>query len=999
MSATADRKPTPAAEIAVLRKRLAHGDGAPWRSLDELAGTAEFRRFVDAEFPSLTQHPAGQLDRRTLLKLMGASLSLAGLTACSQAQSIVPYVRQPENVVPGRPRYYATALNSGGHGIGAVVESHEGRPTKIEGNPDHPASRGGTDAIMQACVLSLFDPERSRTPLKNGAPASYGDFLKDMAGLAEDLATTTGRGAALLIEATTSPTAKAQLEALRERYPGLRVFRHDPLDTPSPGEAARKLFGRPLTPVYRPDRAETIVSLDADFLAEGPGRLAYARDSAARRRVRKPSDTMSRLYAVESTPTITGAAADHRLAVRPSEIDAFAAALKAALDGEAGASPFPHAGWVDAAAADLETAGRGALVVAGAEQSPYVHAAALAMNARLGALASTVDLIEPPDAMPVDGDLAALCAAIAAGSVDTVLVLGANPQHTAPAGLDVRKLFSSLRLLVHWGAYRDETAMLAHWHVPAAHDLESWSDIRAHDGTASIVQPLILPLFQGRTIHEILAALAGEFDVDVLGLVRRTWAESLDEPAWRKALRDGVVAGTAFVPATVTMPSGLGDLAPRRTGQGLEIRYVADPWLRDGRHANSAWLQELPRPLTKLVWGNAALVSPATAARLKLENGRVANIALGGKEVDAPAWIVPGHPDDTVTLSLGFGRKTGSVAALAGGYDAYRLRGADSPWLARDVVLTVRDRTARVVTTQHHQAMEGRSIVRHASLEAFRADTDFVRQGAPPAPAESLYPDWSYDREAWGMSIDQSACIGCMACVAACQAENNIATTGPDECERGHEMHWLRIDRYYGGTPDAPDIFFQPVPCMHCEKAPCEVVCPVNATVHTHDGLNAQVYNRCIGTRYCSQNCPYKVRRFNFLDYQEFDKDKAGPQQAVHNPDVSVRSRGVMEKCTYCVQRISEKRILAQTGNRAIADGEVVTACQQACPTQAITFGDLNAKGAKVAQEKAAPHHYALLEELNTRPRTTYLARIRNPNPKLAAASGGPLRETDDADG
>lgn len=995
MSVIDDRKPVSAVDIALLRERLAHGGGAMWRGLDELASTGEFRRFVEAEFPSIAERLPRRIDRRMLLKLMGASLSLAGLTACTEAQSIVPYVRQPENAIPGRPRFYATTLASDGYGIGAVVESHEGRPTKVEGNPDHPASRGGTDAIMQAAVLSLFDPERSRSPLKNGDPAGYGDFLKEMAGLASQLAATKGQGAALLIEATTSPTMKAQLEALRRRYPGLRIYRHDPLATPSGEEAAQKLFSKPLAPLHRFDRAETIVSLDADFLGEGPGRLAYARDFIARRRVRKPADTMSRLYAAESTPTITGAAVDHRLGVRPSEVEALAAALKAALDGEAAVLP-----WVAASAADLKAAGRGALVVAGAQQGPFVHAAALAMNAGLGALGNTVELIEPPDAMPVEGDLGRLCEAIGNGAVDTVVILGTNPLHTAPGELDVRKTFSGLKLLIHWGLHRDETAMFAHWHVPAAHDLESWSDLRAHDGTASIVQPLILPLFQGRTVHEILAALAGEFNVDALGLVRRTWADTLDEPGWRKVLRDGVVAGTAFSPATVTVPPDLGGLAARTAPmRGLEIRFVPDPWLRDGRHANSSWLQELPRPLTKLVWGNAALVSPATAERLKLRNGQIMNIARGGKSTDAPAWIVPGHPDEAVTLSLGFGRRVGSVADLAEGYDAFPVRSAGSPWFVQDAAFSLRDTVRRVVTTQHHQAMEGRSIVRHASLEAFRADPDFVREGVPPAPAESLYPDWNYDREAWGMSIDQSACIGCMACVSACQAENNIATTGPDECARGHEMHWLRIDRYYDGPLDAPDIFFQPVPCMHCEKAPCEVVCPVNATVHTHDGLNAQVYNRCIGTRYCSQNCPYKVRRFNFLDYQQFDKDKAGPEQAVHNPDVSVRSRGVMEKCTYCIQRISEKRIHAQVENRPIADGEMATACQQACPTQAITFGDLHTKGAKVTQEKAAPHSYALLEELNTRPRTTYLARIRNPNPKLTAPRHRPADKTDDADG
>ncbi|MER8630990.1 TAT-variant-translocated molybdopterin oxidoreductase [Mesorhizobium opportunistum] len=988
MSATADIKPVSASDLAALR--LAGTRHEPWRSLDELADTAEFQRFVEAEFPAIAERMPLAVDRRTMLKLMGASLSLAGLTACSEAERIVPYVRQPENVIPGKPLNYATALSSDGYGIGAVVECHEGRPTKVEGNPDHPASRGATDAIMQASVLSLFDPERSRTPLKQGEPASYDDFLKDIAGLAGGWATSGGQGLALLTELTTSPTTKAQIEALKKRYPKLRVFRHDPLAAISGEQATTKLFGRALTPIYHFDRADVIVSLDADFLGEGPARLAYARDFAGRRRVRKSSDTMSRLYVVESTPTITGAAADHRHPVRPSAVESIAAAIKAAVDGGnavAASSPLEPA-WTSALVDDLRTAGRNALVVPGAHQTPFVHSAAFAINARLGAIGNTLEFIEPPDAMLTDGDLAVLCHAIAGGSVDTVVVVGSNPLHTAPSDVDARKAFSRLKLLVHWGLYRDETAFLAHWHVPATHELEGWSDIRAYDGTASIVQPLIQPLFGGKSLHQLLAALGADYDADARALVRATW-KAMDEDGWRKALRDGVVPDSATAPVVIAMPSDLGVASPRPpVADRLELRFVADPWLRDGRNANSSWLQELPRPLSKLVWGNAALISPATAERLGLKNGQAVNLARNGRDIDAPVWITPGQPDETVTLSLGFGRKIGSVAALAGGYDAFALRTADAPWSADGLVLTARDGSARVVTTQHHQAMEGRAIVRHATLDAFKRNSHFVREGVPPVPTESLYPDWSYDQEAWGMAIDQSACIGCMACVSACQAENNIPTVGPDEVARGHEMHWLRIDRYYEGTVDDPDIFFQPVPCMHCEKAPCEVVCPVNATTHTHDGLNAQVYNRCIGTRYCSQNCPYKVRRFNFFGFQDFDKDSAGPQQAVHNPDVTVRSRGVMEKCTYCVQRISEKRIRAQIENRDIADGEVVTACQQACPTEAISFGDLNKKGSRVVREKSTPHNYALLEELNTRPRTTYLGKITNPNGRIAAKSG-----------
>ncbi|MGN6764632.1 MAG: TAT-variant-translocated molybdopterin oxidoreductase [Rhizobiaceae bacterium] len=986
MSATADR--------GAHARALSNSSGRTerqefWRSLEDLADGRDIRSFVAAEFPALAERLPPRLDRRTLLKLFGATLSMAGLTACSEAKDIVPYVRQPENVIPGKPRYYATTLTSEGYGIGAIVESHEGRPTKIEGNPDHPASLGATDAVMQAAALELFDPERTRTVLFDGDPASYDDFLKEMSDLARALAASGGADAALLIEPSTSPSLKAQLEVLRRLYPKLRVYSHDPLATTGSAAASQALYGRALLPVYRVEKADVIVSLDADFLGEGPGRLAYGKAFADRRRVRGANDGMSRLYAIESTPTITGAAADHRKVVKPSAVEAVAAALHAAISGGVPEGAPIEANWLATVADDLKKAGPRALIVPGPHQSPFVNAAALSMNRHLGSLGATVELIETPDQMRLDGTLADFLTEISRATIDTAFVLGCNPVGTAPGDLKAHEILPKLKRLVHWGLYRDETAKLAHWHVPAAHDLESWSDIRAYDGTASIIQPLILPLFQGRTIHEILAALAGEFDKDALALVRRTWAGSLDDAAWRTTLRNGVVANSAAAPVTTDVPDDLGGLKPSGPRKGIEIRFVADPFLRDGRHANAPWLQELPRPLTKIVWGNALLLSPAMAGRLGIENNQVVDLVRHGAEIEASAWIMPGQPDGSVSISLGHGRKIGSVAALGEGYDAYPLRTSDAPWMADGVTVAKRDRKKRIITTQHHQRMEGRAIVRHATLEDFRADPHFVRKGVPPAPTESLYPDWPYDDEAWGMSIDQSACIGCMACVAACQAENNIPTVGPDEAERGHEMHWLRIDRYYSGSADDPDLFFQPVPCMHCEKAPCEIVCPVNATVHTHDGLNAQVYNRCIGTRYCSQNCPYKVRHFNFFAYNEFDKETAGPEQAVRNPDVSVRSRGVMEKCTYCVQRISEKRIHAQIENRAIEDGEVVTACQQACPTQAIVFGDIKRKDGKVAREKSAPQNYALLEELNTRPRTTYLGKISNPNAALVKGEGG----------
>ncbi len=665
---------------------------------------------------------------------------MAGLTACSPAKEIVPYVRQPEIIVPGRPLYYATALSSGGYGIGAVVESHEGRPTKIEGNPAHPGSRGATDAIMQAAVLGLFDPERSRAPLRAGEPAAYGDFLADMAELGARLSRTHGESCAILIENATSPTLKVQIAQLRTRYRSLRIYRHDALATPAAEDVSEALFGRSCVPVYHFDKAEVIVSLDSDFLAEGPGRLGYAREFADGRRVRAPDDLMSRFFAVASTPTITAAAADYRATVRPGEVERLAAAMaEAAGVVAAGATPKTNLPlWFAAAADALKAAGPRGLIVSGEQQSAYVHAMALAINAHFGAFGSTVDLIAPPHAMPVDGDLATLCKEIEAGAVDTLLILGGNPAATAPADIDAAKALERLQLLVHCGLYRDQTATLARWHIPAAHDLEAWSDLRAYDGTVSIVQPLIAPLFGGRTFHEILAALQGDFNPDPLSLIRATWANSVDDASWRKALRDGVVPDTAAAPVAIPADYDTSNFKLRSAGQGMEIRIVADPYLRDGRHANSAMLQELPHPLTKVVWSNVVMVSPTTAARVGISNAQTLRVIRNGHQIEGSAWIMPGHPDETVTLTLGREQHpVGSVAAMAAGYDAFRLRTSENLWFADGVELVAGENVAQIATTQEHQTMEGRAIVHFTSLEHFRQEPGFVRNGVPPPPAES----------------------------------------------------------------------------------------------------------------------------------------------------------------------------------------------------------------------------------------------------------------------
>ena len=745
---------------------------------------------------------------------------------------------------------------------------------------------------------------------------------------------------------------------------------------------------------YRLENAEVILSLDSDLFFETPGRLRYARDFARGRMVRDDTKAMNRLYVIESGTTITGASADNRLAVRPSAVEAIARdiAQRLGLDLPSTAPPDAPAAWLDALAGDLrEHVGR-AVVVAGDHQPPAVHALALAVNERLEAFGNTVVVTESVAlASPEDRDpsLEALARDMAAGDVETLLILGGNPAYTAPADLEFATLLAEVPQTIHYGLHRNETAAACRWHLPATHDLESWSDARAFDGVATILQPLIRPLFGGRTVHEVMADFLGEYTSDPYALVRRTWSAAFDgpdaefEPFWRRALHDGVVPGTGAEPRMLSVRVALDAPQAGPPPGEFEVAFRPDPTIWDGRYANNAWLQELPKPLTKLVWENAAMLAPADAERLDVAHGDVVELGVAERTVSAPVWIEPGQPRGVVSLSLGYGRPRAGRIGSRIGVNAYALRGSEAPWFAPLTIRKAGGRQHAFASTQHHHAMEGRHLVRHATLREFLDNPDFVHDVAGQPPEHSLYPEYAYPENAWGMVIDPTVCIGCQACVAACQAENNIPVVGKEEVRRGHEMHWLRVDRYYHGELDRPDVFFQPVPCMHCEKAPCEYVCPVNATVHTDDGLNAMIYNRCVGTRYCSQNCPYKVRRFNWLNWN-YPDDGTSASEPLQNPDVSVRSRGVMEKCTYCVQRIRGAIIDASREQRDIPEGAVRTACQEACPTEAIVFGDIRNEESQVRRLKQSPLNYGMLAELNTRPRTTYLGLVRNPNPRLA---------------
>jgi molybdopterin-containing oxidoreductase family iron-sulfur binding subunit len=1010
-------------DLAAVRARLgALGGERYWRSLEELAESEAFRELLHREFP----RQASMLDsvgRREFLKLMGASLALAGLAACGKPartnEKIVPYVAQPEGLVPGKPIFFATAFTHNGAATGLLVESHEGRPTKIEGNPMHPASLGAAGAFAQASILTLYDPDRSQVVTRAGAINTWSEFVAAAKRELETERRGRGSGLRILTESVVSPTLASQLQSLLARFPRAKWHRYEPAGRDNARAGSRLAFGEYIDPQYRFDRCDVIASLDADFLSCGGGHLRYARQFADKRRVRGAKSAMNRLYVVESAPSVTGAMADHRLALRPGELPDLARGLAARLGvspGEkSGALSSSHAArWLDAVARDLQKHRGAGAVLAGDRQPPIVHALAHAMNQALGNAGRTVIYIAPAESGPVDqmASMRDLVQDMEAGRAAMLLILGGNPVFTAPADFHFSESLVKVGFSAHLSLYDDETSARCRWHIPEAHYLESWSDARADDGTATIVQPLIAPLYGGKSAHELLSALMEESERSGYDIVRdywRTQSRPRDfEAFWRTALHDGVVAGTAFPPKAVKLkgvpvsefriPSSESESEIQNSKfkiqNSLEIIFAPDPTIHDGRFANNGWLQELPKPLTKLTWDNAVLVSPATAERLGLshrvgtrggEHGRIyadmVELRYGGRTLRAPAWIVPGHADGCATVHFGYGRTRAGKVGTGAGFDAYAIRTSDAPWHGRGLELRKTGGQYTLACTQYHHNMEGRELVRAAPLEEYRKHPDFARgKEHGSGPEATLYPGFKYEGRAWGMVIDTSACIGCNACVLACQAENNIPVVGKTEVTRGREMHWLRVDRYYKGSAADPETFHQPVPCMHCENAPCEIVCPVAATAHSHEGLNDMVYNRCVGTRYCSNNCPYKVRRFNFFQYADFDTPSL---KLGRNPNVTVRSRGVMEKCTYCVQRINAGKIAAEKEDRAVRDGEIVTACQAACPTQAIVFGDLNDAQSEVAGLKREPLNYGLLTELNTRPRTTYLAKVTNPNPEL----------------
>jgi molybdopterin-containing oxidoreductase family iron-sulfur binding subunit len=1013
-----------------------------WRSLAQFEDRPEFRASLEREFPEGASELPEGMTRRQMMMLVGASASLAGLTGCRRPiEEIVPYVNAPEDVVPGIPRHYATTMPFRRSAYGLIVESHEGRPTKIEGNPAHPSTVGGSSSRVQASVLGLYDPDRSQSVMQKGARRSWADFVKAWEQLAQPHAGDGGAGLAVLSESFCSPTLARLATELRARYPKMQWATYDAVSDENRLAGLRQAVGRDVDLMLRLDRASVILCLDADPLLTDPEMIRHARGFAAGRRAGASGGEMNRLYAVEGVYSLTGAMADHRLRLESRQIAHFLAALAARLapgaGGAAAAVPGVDQRWIDAVAKDLQANRGKSLIVTGERQPAAVHAAVCALNTLLGNTGKTVSYYETKDAMlPSVSALASLVASMKAGTVQTLVMLGGNPVFDAPADLDFSAALEKVPHAIAVGHGMDETSSKAEWHIPRAHYLESWGDARAVGGPLSVIQPLILPLFGGKSDVEVVGLMVGGKDRPGHEIVRETWKPILGEgdfdKTWNRVLHDGLLAGSELpevMPAAGA--ASLADLA-RLTSAGapggLEVVFVPSAALHDGRFANDGWLQELPDPLTKLTWDNPALVSPTTAATLDVENGDMVRVDYNGRSVELPAWIVPGMADNVVALTLGYGRQRAGRVGNGVGFDTYPVRASKAPGFDGGATVSRRGTKHPLSATQNHGTMEGRPLVHESTVAELRARPSEPAAGGAHAPAEShgapqegapkrapkpsalgVYPgetprfslwnEHTYDQgHQWGMTIDLNACIGCNACMTACQSENNVPVVGKAQVANGREMHWLRVDRYFSGdSVDSPEVVFQPVPCMHCEDAPCEQVCPVAATVHDSQGLNVMVYNRCIGTRYCSNNCPYKVRHFNFFN---LTKNTPDILKLAMNPDVTVRARGVMEKCTYCTQRINRAKIDAKLAGRELADGDVKTACQQACPASAIEFGDIRDKSSRVATAKADGRNYALLEELNTKPRTTYLSKVRNPNPDLEPSAGsGSARAESRAEG
>jgi MoCo/4Fe-4S cofactor protein with predicted Tat translocation signal len=983
-----------------------------WKSLNQIAQNDTYKNFADREFQEGASELTDGLSRKSFLQIMGASIALAGLASCRRpVEKILPYHQQPEQSVIGNPLYYATAMPFGGYLTGIIAESKEGRPTKLEGNPDQEASSGKSNIFHQAAILGLYDPDRARKVRLNGEDSTWEAFLEFCATNSPNKT----RNVAVLSEGNSSQTmARLRRES---GLSNLRWVTYEPFGDENQLAGNALAFGRRLRTDSHFDMAQVIVSIDSDFLNLVINNVENVRRFTDRRRnVDTNAGEISRLYSIESTFSVTGSNADHRLRLKPSDIQAFTYALAAQVGAMPGYTNHMSGNeFLTSLATDLQAYAGNSVVVAGDGMPAEIHAAVAAINSALGNIGTTVTYKEVTHTGEGDQKqaLAQLVTDLNSGTIDTLIMLGTNPVFNAPADLDLANAVKKATTTIQVSDYVDETTRNGvTWHIPRTHFLEAWGDGASPSGQASIIQPLIQPLFGAKSEIEVLNAVFNGVDATAHDLVRGTWVGTLGENGWITALNDGVIPNTAKPDASVSMSAGLaGAVATAMqsvssANSDIEVSFKPDNHVFDGRYANNGWLQEFPDPITKITWDNVALVSPQTATALGIKdiyNGKnnenhttLISVTVNGSSVTIPAWILPGHADNTVTVLCGYGSSVGKVSSGVG-TNVYPIR-TTSAMYAATATVSANQGTYMIACTQDHHSMEGRPLVRQATVAEFQSDPDFAQKMVyVPGKKEgdqfaiSLFNAQTYPEyePQWGMTIDLNSCIGCGVCTIACQAENNIPVIGKKEVSRSREMQWIRVDRYFvGDDVNNPQMVHQPIPCMHCELAPCEQVCPVAATTHSDDGLNQMTYNRCIGTRYCANNCPYKVRRFNFFNYSRIylEENNVDDPEILHmamNPDVTIRFRGVMEKCTYCVQRINRKKIETkiETGNSVKpADGSVVTACQQACPANAISFGDLTDANSKVSKAKASSRNYLLLEELNIRPRTSYLARITNPN-------------------
>lgn len=987
-------------------------DKTYWRSLDHLENTPEFKELVAKEFPEGASELTNPVSRRKFLSLMGASMALAGLTSCRRpVEKIVPYVVKPEEIIPGKPQYYATNMPFGTESFGLLVESHEGRPTKIEGNPNHPGTAGASNVVMQAEMLNLYDPDRSKMVKRNGRVSSWKAFQGALRQDLEQYAENGGEGLAILSESFTSPTLKRLHNEFSQRYPNATWVAYDSVSDENILAGISAASDHSPLPSYDFSKAKVVLSLDADFMQMESGNIQNARGFAAGRRVESEDDSMNRLYVVEGTYSLTGGMSDHRLRVQSGQIATFAAALAEELKARGLKIEAPEVKadfdkpWIAAVAADLLSNKGQSLVVAGRRQPAHVHTLVALINELLENTGHTVSYKENQDQLDSNIEsLSNLTKEMQSGKTRSLIMLGGNPTYQAPADLGFGSALKRLAFTAHLSLFEDETSESCTWHVPAAHFLESWGDVSGSDG-AGVVQPLIAPLFDGKTPIEIMGLVQDKGDKSGHDLVQETWSSMLGaggfEKKWRRVVHDGYtnlnrekVVRVNRNKARAAIAAADFSATPATPGQ-MEVVFTASFSNLDGRYANNGWMQELPDPITKVTWDNVALMSVNTAKALNVKNEKLVKIKKGQDSIKLPVWILPGIADNTIVVELGFGRDIGRVSHgvgvdvnplrkstamdFAGGFTVHRT-------LGEHAIACVQDNHGLDEEKLASDAIQERLpvIVRESTMDDYQKDPDFAMGLAEKQELRSMWKEHDYSEgNQWGMTIDLNTCSGCSACTIACQSENNIPIVGKEEVNNGRDMSWIRLDRYFSGEVDDPEMVFQPVGCQHCEMAPCEGVCPVAATTHSEEGLNEMAYNRCIGTRYCANNCPYKVRRFNFFNYS---KDMPEIIQMAMNPDVSVRFRGVMEKCTYCVQRINVAKIDAKNEERELVDGDITTACEQACPTNAIVFGNINDPDSRVSKVKEQNRDYVLLGELNIQPRTSYGAKLRNPNPALVEA-------------